>query len=121
MHFQLQFLAHTTHTHPRGAKVSLSLIISRFLVSVSSVHVLNFALMANDRVTKVGCGATRYYNELNKRSYVYYVCNYSHNNVLGQPVYRKGTKCAKCGTPNVCSPTDDGLCAGIGDTIDKEL
>ncbi|XP_050100493.1 antigen 5 like allergen Cul n 1-like [Anopheles aquasalis] len=85
------------------------------------VHVLHFALMANDRVTKVGCGATRYYNELNKRSYVYYVCNYSQNNVLGQPVYRKGTKCAKCGTPNVCSPTDDGLCAGIGDTIDKEL
>ncbi|ETN62169.1 hypothetical protein AND_006141 [Anopheles darlingi] len=85
------------------------------------VHVLHFALMANDRVTKVGCGATRYYNELNKRSYVYYVCNYSHNNVLGQPVYRKGVKCAKCSPPNVCGPTDDGLCVGIGDTIDKEL
>ncbi|XP_058058844.1 antigen 5 like allergen Cul n 1-like [Anopheles bellator] len=89
------------------------------------VHVLHFALMANDRVTKVGCGATRYYNEPNKRSYVYYVCNYSHSTAHGQPVYRKGAQCAGCGPSATdgsnCSSTYAGLCEGSGDAIDKQL
>uniref|UniRef100_A0A182IU72 SCP domain-containing protein n=1 Tax=Anopheles atroparvus TaxID=41427 RepID=A0A182IU72_ANOAO len=87
------------------------------------VDVGHFARMASDRVTKVGCGATRFYNDARKRSNVYYVCNYSHSNELGKPVYRKGTQCAKCGAgPGAkCSSTYAGLCEGIGDTIDKEL
>uniref|UniRef100_A0A182PWC8 SCP domain-containing protein n=1 Tax=Anopheles epiroticus TaxID=199890 RepID=A0A182PWC8_9DIPT len=84
------------------------------------VDVGHFAQMASERVTKVGCGATRYYHEARKRSYVYYVCNYSHSNEHGRPVYRKGTPCAKC-TEAKCSPTYAGLCEGIGDAIDKEL
>ncbi|XP_058130123.1 antigen 5 like allergen Cul n 1-like [Anopheles ziemanni] len=87
------------------------------------VDVGHFARMASDRVTKVGCGATRYYNVARKRSNVYYVCNYSYSPELGQPVYRKGTQCSKCGAdPGAkCSSTYAGLCEGIGDTIDKEL
>uniref|UniRef100_A0A182RD99 SCP domain-containing protein n=1 Tax=Anopheles funestus TaxID=62324 RepID=A0A182RD99_ANOFN len=75
------------------------------------VDVGHFAQMASDRVTAVGCGATRYYNDARKRSYVYYVCNYSHRNELGEPVYRKGTQCSKCaeGTES-CSKTYPGLC-----------
>ncbi|XP_061504594.1 antigen 5 like allergen Cul n 1-like [Anopheles gambiae] len=84
------------------------------------VDVGHFAQMASDRVTKVGCGATSYYHEARKRSYVYYVCNYSHSNEHGQPVYRKGTQCAQCAETK-CSPTFPGLCEGIGDAIDKEL
>ncbi|XP_053668775.1 antigen 5 like allergen Cul n 1-like [Anopheles marshallii] len=89
------------------------------------VDVGHFAQMASDRITKVGCGATRYYNDARKRSYVYYVCNYSHSNEHGEPVYRKGSQCAKCAggseSSASCSTTYPGLCEGMGDTIDKEL
>uniref|UniRef100_A0A182M300 SCP domain-containing protein n=1 Tax=Anopheles culicifacies TaxID=139723 RepID=A0A182M300_9DIPT len=88
------------------------------------VDVGHFAQMASDRVTRVGCGATRYYNGARKRSYVYYVCNYSHSNEHGQPVYRKGTQCGKCvdtASSAKCSTTYPGLCEGASDTIDKEL
>uniref|UniRef100_A0A182NSS2 SCP domain-containing protein n=1 Tax=Anopheles dirus TaxID=7168 RepID=A0A182NSS2_9DIPT len=88
------------------------------------VDVGHFARMASDRVTRVGCGATRYYNDKRKRSYVYYVCNYSSDVEHGQPVYRKGAPCGKCESADSsakCSATYPGLCEGIGDTIDKEL
>ncbi|XP_050070674.1 antigen 5 like allergen Cul n 1-like [Anopheles maculipalpis] len=88
------------------------------------VDVEHFAQMASDRITKVGCGATRYYNDARKRSYVYYVCNYSNSNEHGQPVYRKGTQCGKCVATESsakCSTSYPGLCEGIGDAIDKEL
>ncbi|XP_053671199.1 antigen 5 like allergen Cul n 1-like [Anopheles nili] len=88
------------------------------------VDVSHFAQMASDRVTRIGCGVTRYYNDTQKRSYVYLVCNYSHSNAQGQPVYQKGAKCAKCeGADSTakCSTTFSGLCEGIGDAIDKEL
>ncbi|XP_058448518.1 antigen 5 like allergen Cul n 1-like [Malaya genurostris] len=83
------------------------------------VHIGHFALMANDRITQVGCSAAKYFNPDNKRNYVYYVCNYSFTTVLGKPVYRKGKPCSKCS--DNCSKKYPGLCEGIGDTIDKEL
>uniref|UniRef100_A0A182QMS0 SCP domain-containing protein n=1 Tax=Anopheles farauti TaxID=69004 RepID=A0A182QMS0_9DIPT len=88
------------------------------------VDVGHFARMASDRVTRVGCGATRYYNDARKRSYVYYVCNYSNDVKHGQPVYRQGTQCGKCDGSDAtakCSTTFPGLCEGLSDTIDKEL
>ncbi|XP_055609929.1 antigen 5 like allergen Cul n 1-like [Uranotaenia lowii] len=81
------------------------------------VHVGHFALMASDRISKVGCAISKYFNPENKRNYVYYVCNYSFTTVLNKPVYRKGKSCSKCDN---CSKKYPGLCEGIGDDIDKE-
>lgn len=83
------------------------------------VHIGHFSLMANDRITRMGCAATKYWNPENKRNYVYYVCNYSFTNVLGKPIYKKGKPCAKC--DGKCSTKYTGLCEGIADAIDKEI
>uniref|UniRef100_A0A1Q3FSG5 Venom allergen-1 n=2 Tax=Culex tarsalis TaxID=7177 RepID=A0A1Q3FSG5_CULTA len=83
------------------------------------IHIGHFTLMASDRITRLGCAVSRYYNPDNKRNYVYYVCNYSFTNVLGKPVYRKGKACAKC--DKKCSEKYPGLCEGIGKEIDDSL
>uniref|UniRef100_A0A1Y9H2P4 Venom allergen-1 n=1 Tax=Anopheles dirus TaxID=7168 RepID=A0A1Y9H2P4_9DIPT len=68
----------------------------------------HFTQMASDRTWKIGCSAQHWHEE-NELTVFYFVCNYSFTNMIGQPVYVKGTPAARCITgqdgeyPGLCS------------------
>jgi hypothetical protein len=66
--------------------------------------------MVNDRITKVGCGMTKFTDKTAPDSKeLLMVCNYSFTNVAGEPVYVTGsTACSGCQTG--CSKVFPGLC-----------
>lgn len=73
-----------------------------------SIMVFHFAVMASDKVNKVGCGLTQWKNE-GEWLQLYLVCNYSFNDFIGIPIYVSGKKpCSGCTTG--CNSAFPGLC-----------
>jgi hypothetical protein len=78
--------------------------------------IFEFLTMSNERVTKVGCGLTRFTDKTAPDTkQLLMVCNYSFTNVAGEPVYRSGpTAGSNCQTG--CSKVYPGLC-----TVEENL
>jgi hypothetical protein len=70
--------------------------------------------MANDRVTRIGCGMTTYKSTVNGRLWRNYLlaCNYASTNIIGLPVYQSGPVADGCPDgadlqyPGLCTKTD---------------
>jgi Cysteine-rich secretory protein family len=76
-----------------------------------SKSILEFLLMVNDRITRLGCAAVRFTSkeDVHLKEFLL-VCNYSFANVVGEPIYKSGeTACAGCQTG--CSKMFSGLCS----------
>ncbi|KAG5886662.1 hypothetical protein JTB14_009480 [Gonioctena quinquepunctata] len=66
--------------------------------------------------TSVGCARTliRYFSKDVNYYNIRLVCNYgSSGNIIGQPVYVKGTQCSKCPAGIPCNKKYKGLCGEI--------
>ncbi|XP_063701516.1 antigen 5 like allergen Cul n 1-like [Culicoides brevitarsis] len=67
----------------------------------------HFTVMSTDRTNKIGCAAVLY-----NRNYRILVCNYSFTNMMGQPIYKKGSVRSGCKSgasnqyPNLCSANE---------------
>lgn len=72
-----------------------------------SIMVFHFAVMASDKVNKVGCGITQW-KPPGGWMQIYLVCNYSFNDFVGIPIYVTGEPCSKC--QKGCSTKYPGLC-----------
>uniref|UniRef100_A0A182Q1W9 Venom allergen-1 n=1 Tax=Anopheles farauti TaxID=69004 RepID=A0A182Q1W9_9DIPT len=55
----------------------------------------HFTQMVSDRTWKIGCSA-QHWKESNDSTAFYFVCNYSFTNMIGQPVYVKGSPASRC-------------------------
>uniref|UniRef100_A0A023ELJ5 Venom allergen-1 n=1 Tax=Aedes albopictus TaxID=7160 RepID=A0A023ELJ5_AEDAL len=88
-------------------------IIAKFPFSYKGPQIGHFTLMMNDRVWKVGCSMVRY--KSGKWTNLFFVCNYSMNNILGRPVYAGGKTASKCKTgqnakfKGLCSTKENGV------------
>ncbi|XP_035794998.1 antigen 5 like allergen Cul n 1-like [Anopheles albimanus] len=82
----------------------------------------HFTQMISDRSTSVGCGIVLYPQKLGDFVFkqVLYACNYAITNIVGQPVYRRGTVAASgCVTgPNPAYP---GLCSGAENALIRPI
>lgn len=77
---------------------------------VSSRRYNNFAVMIQDRQTHIGCSAVRFKDRNGYK--IYWVCNYSMQNVANRAVYVAGTPYTGCisgpveGFPALCSANE---------------
>lgn len=68
----------------------------------------HFTQLVNDRTWKVGCSMVHYITNGKMINY-YLVCNYTMTNMIGEPIYTKGSTGSKCQTGQ--NPQFRGLCS----------
>lgn len=77
----------------------------------------HFTQIAQDTASHVGCAAVKY---LDKDWFkIYMVCDYSHDNILGEPVYTEGWPCSQC--KGMCGTKFKGLCLQTKNQHDEQL
>lgn len=71
--------------------------------------------MANEKVTCVGCAVSQF--SLNDKTN-YLVCNYSFQNIVGNPTYSTGPTGSQCTTGT--NPSYPGLCS-VNEEVNSNL
>lgn len=66
----------------------------------------HFSQVVWARTTHVGCG----YSFHRKRNLLFLLCNYNVGNVIGEPMYKKGSACSACDVGRSCNSKYNGLC-----------
>ncbi|XP_055608802.1 antigen 5 like allergen Cul n 1-like [Uranotaenia lowii] len=72
-----------------------------------SIMVFHFAVLANDKANKIGCGLGQWKTP-DAWLQLYIVCNYSFNDFIGLPIYTAGEPCSQC--KSGCNSKYAGLC-----------
>lgn len=65
-----------------------------------------FTQVITEKAAYIGCGLVQYVETYNT---YYLACNYARGNVIGQPVYKKGTACSGCSSG--CDTKFPALCS----------
>lgn len=81
-------------------------IILLFFYIIFRKKIGHFTVMVSDKNNAIGCAMIRH--KEGAFYYRYLVCNYGFTNILGEPVYTKGSAGCQCKKQH---PVYEGLCS----------